>query len=195
MTICLLIRHAAYDFGQDHLAGRSEHPLSACGELEALALAKSISANHSTRLQSSPRRRCRQTIEPIVTKTGQTVELCPPLDEIDFGDWTGRSFIALHDDPLWRRWNDQRSATRPPGGETMREAQSRIVAHLISSATAHPSATIVMVTHAELIRSVVLHSLRLPLEAWHSIDVPYTSITTVAVGRSGQLMLDQKVAA
>jgi len=45
------------------------------------------------------------------------------LDEIDVGDWQGRDFEALARDPRWNSWNSARSVARPPGGETMLEAQ------------------------------------------------------------------------
>ena len=73
-------------------------------------------------------------------------------------------------------------------------AQARIVGHLASLPAIH-GGTVVMVTHSELIRAVVLHCMSLPLDAWASIDVPFASVTTVAIGRSGQMFVDQKVAA
>jgi broad specificity phosphatase PhoE len=195
MTIYLLMRHAAYDFGVRHLAGRSEWSLSADGQAQANALAHRGLPRRVTLVHSSPRARCLQTIAPYSAATGQPAAVRQALDEVDFGNWTGLEYSALENDPHWRNWNERRGEARAPAGESMSEAQARIVRHLKATSRAHPSGTIVVVTHAELIRAVVLHCLSLPLNSWQSVDVPYASVRTVAVGSSGQMIVDQKVAA
>jgi broad specificity phosphatase PhoE len=193
MTICLLIRHAAFDFGTRHLAGQSECALSAEGEEQAKRLARLLPRKAT--VYSSPRRRCLQTIGPYLAATRNSASPCAALDEIDFGSWTGRPFASLERDPAWKQWNEHRDTARAPNGECMGEAQRRILAHIATVAADDPQGTFILVTHAELIRSVILRCLSLSLDDWKQIDVPYASITTVGVGRSGQLMLDQRIAA
>ncbi|HET7694819.1 MAG TPA: histidine phosphatase family protein [Vicinamibacterales bacterium] len=41
----------------------------------------------------------------------------------------------------------------------------------------HPGRTIVVVTHAELIRYAVLAARKLPLERWPDVEVPPASVT------------------
>jgi broad specificity phosphatase PhoE len=193
MTVCFLVRHAAFDFGVHHLAGRSECALSPAGEDQAAKLTRVLPKKAV--FQSSPRRRCLQTIAPHAFATGRRATVIPALDEMDFGSWTGRTFASLDRDSTWREWNEKRAESRAPGGESMLEAQSRILGHIRNVAADNPSSPVIMVTHAELIRAVVLHCLSLPLDDWKLVDVPYASVTTIAVGPSGQIVLDQRIAA
>src|SRR5918997_72805 len=70
---------------------------------------------------------CRHSAEPIAVRLGQAVERSDALLEIDFGAWTGTPFAELDQDPRWAAWNGARPVSRPPYGETMLEAQGRIV--------------------------------------------------------------------
>ena len=105
-------------------------------------------ATGATLVLSSPRERALETADPIAAALGRAVEVVPELDEIAFGDWTGRSFADLAGDPLWRRWNEARATARPPGGESMQEAQVRAFELL-----ERLSGTSVLVSHCDVIRA------------------------------------------
>jgi probable phosphoglycerate mutase len=105
------------------------------------------------------------------------VEICPALDELDFGSWSGCTFEELDRDRNWHCWNTARGASRPPGGESMQEAQKRIVSHLQLLHEQRAGKCMVLVTHAEVIRAAILHVMGLPLDQWSRIEVPPVSIT------------------
>lgn len=185
MALCLLVRHAAHDLLDRVLAGRMEGvPLSTAGRQQAAELARRLSRLSLSGVQSSPRERAAETAAIIAEEAGLTLEISPALDEIDFGRWTGRSFAALVQDPSWRRWNEKRGTSRPPGGESMGEAQERLLAHIANLNAGHRAGRVVMVTHAEIIRAAVLNARSLPLEAWPHIEVAPASVTILGV-RSG----------
>ena len=77
---------------------------------------------------SSPRERAWYTARAIAEPHELKAEISDALDEVDFGDWTGRRFDELEGDPAWDEWNSARSSARPPGGESMAEAVARGVA-------------------------------------------------------------------
>lgn len=195
MTVCFLIRHAAYALADSVLAGRTGPGLSSAGKLQALDLARSLARTGVTHVYSSPQKRALETAAPISRLTGISVRLAYSLDEVDFGTWTGRSFSDLDGDPAWRRWNEDRSASRAPGGESMAEAQRRIVHYLTGYAQRHPQGRAVMISHAEPIRAAVLACMSMPLDEWQAIDVQPASITTLAIGTRGQMILMRKAAA
>ena len=107
----------------------------------------------------------------------------PALDEVEFGGWSGSSFDDLLDDPRWRRWNESRGKARCPGGESMAEVRRRALGHVLLASRHAARGPVVMVSHAEIIRSLVLVARELPFDAWASVDVPPASLTTVAVAR------------
>jgi probable phosphoglycerate mutase len=190
VTLCLLARHAAHDFLDRVLVGRKDGVhLSHAGCREASALPERLRRFDISAVQSSPRHRSIETATPIARARGLPLETSPALDEIDFGSWTGCAFEELARDPEWRRWNDARSWSRPPDGESMREAQERIASHLIAMHKAYPGRCIVLVTHAEIIRAAILKAMSLPLDDWWRIEVPPASVTPLQLCSRAHSML------
>ena len=138
-----------------------------------------------TAVQSSPQRRAQQSASIIAARFGLPVEIVPAVDEIDFGDWTGRPFSELDDDPAWRRWNSRRGSSRPPNGESMRELQRRVVRHLDALRDDASDGIIVVVSHAEPIRAALLHYANVALDDFLSIPVDTASISTLCFDRAG----------
>ena len=182
MTLCLLVRHAAHDLVDRILVGRMKGvSLGETGRQQAADLARWLGRLSITSVQSSPRERAVETAEAIAQRANLPVEICSALDEVDFGLWTGRAFAELAEDPRWAEWNRDRARARPPGGESMAEAQARIVALLRHVQATHRSGRVVMVTHAEIIRCAVLHCLSRSLDEWPRIEVPTASVAELEV--------------
>jgi broad specificity phosphatase PhoE len=180
------VRHAAHDLLGRVLAGRSPGvSLSAAGLQQASDLGRTLRSAGISKVQSSPRLRAIETASAIAAHSGLDVEVRPELDEIDFGDWNGRSFESLSGEPEWERWNAKRSQARPPQGESMAEAQSRILSHLTRVRATAPGANVVMVTHAEIIRAAALHCMGLPLDAWMQVDFEPAAVVPVHWPASG----------
>jgi broad specificity phosphatase PhoE len=136
-------------------------------------------------VQSSPQRRAQQSASILAWHFGLPVEIVPGVDEIDYGAWTSRTFSELEGDTRWNKWNTRRSAGRPPGGESMRALQQRMVRHLEQLRSAQADGPIVIVSHAEPIRAALLHYSRTPLDNFLSIEVDPASVSTLAVDRAG----------
>src|SRR4051812_27860857 len=98
-------------------------------------------------LQSSPQRRAQQSASILGWHFGLPAEIVSAMDEIDYGDWTSRNFADLEDDPAWQRWNSRRGTARPPGGESMRALQRRVVQHLEELRRLEADGTVVIVSH------------------------------------------------
>jgi broad specificity phosphatase PhoE len=135
-------------------------------------------------IQSSPQRRAQQSASILAWHFGLPVEIAPEVDEIDYGEWTSRAFAELEGNTRWNRWNTRRSAGRPPGGESMRALQQRMVQYLEQLRCAQADGAIVIVSHAEPIRAALLHYSRTPLDNFLSIEVDPASISTLAVNRA-----------
>jgi len=163
-------------------------PLDARGAREAQALAERLTRERPARIQASPRRRTRETADAIAALSHAPVCTAPELDEIDFGAWAGLSFTALMNDPQWRRWNTQRSSARTPAGVDIGSVQEYIVGYLRQLAQVFAGATLVLVTHAEIIRAALLHFLRLPADDYHRIEISPASLTTLRLQRRQALV-------
>jgi probable phosphoglycerate mutase len=140
LTTFLFIRHAAHDFLGKRLAGRMpEVQLNPAGEAQALELARRLADAGLAAVYASPQRRAQETARPIADRVGLTVATFDALDEIDFGRWMGLTFAALEEDAEWHAWNHSRSTARAPGGESMSEAQARVLRGLADLEQAHPA--------------------------------------------------------
>jgi probable phosphomutase (TIGR03848 family) len=188
MTTFLLIRHANCDPVGRSIAGRRPGiHLNAEGKKQALALAARLSQLALAGVYSSPLERARETAEPIAAKHALEVHTAPGLNEIDFGEWTGRTLTELDAVPDWRAFNSFRSGTRAPGGETMLEIVARAVAELDRLRRAHPSpeALIALVSHGDVLRGIVAHCLGVPLDLFQRIELSPASVSILTLDSHG----------
>ncbi len=164
-------------------------PLSDAGREQASRLAASLAGEPLGRVIASPLDRTRETAAAISAGRDVPAETDDALLEIDLGDWTGRAFGSLGDDPAWRLWNAQRGTARIPGGETMAEATGRIVGLLDRLAREPAEATIAIVSHSDMIRGAVAHVLGLPLDNLLRFDIHPASVTRVVWGDWGAKLM------
>lgn len=180
--VALLIRHAHTDGIGSRLNGRQGGiRLSEQGRREAVDLAAALRYVPLTAIYSSPRERALETAEAVARDHGLQVLMRPRLDEVDFGEWTGRTIDALGSDPAWQRFNRDRDGARAPGGEALAEVQQRIVDELLALSRVHPGEMIALVTHAEPIRCAVAAFERRSLDDVRSVEVSPGCITAVGI--------------
>lgn len=189
-TTFFLLRHAAHDRLGRVLCGRMPGvTLGEAGRAQAAALAERLSRETVAAVYSSPLERARETAEPVAARLGLSVEIAPEIDEIGFGDWSGMSFEALKSDPRWTAWNAARSVTRPPGGETMLEAQARAVGFIERLRGRHRDGAAALVSHSDLLKAVLSWCLGLPLDLIARFEIGPASLSTVVVGDWGAKVL------
>jgi broad specificity phosphatase PhoE len=190
-TTIILVRHCVHELLDRVLVGRANVFLSAAGVRQAERLAEALVRHRVTAVKSSPQIRAQQTAEPIAAMLGKLPEIVQEFDEADFGTWSGCSFDSLQNDRHWQRWNSRREAVRPPGGETMGELRSRVLAGLSRMANAHPGQCIAVVTHAEPIRAAVLHYRGISLDEFARVRIDPGSCTTLRLdGDQGVIVRD-----
>jgi broad specificity phosphatase PhoE len=181
-----------------HLVRHGHHALLhrvLCGRMPGVELDErgrrqmAVCARHilpePTAIQSSPRRRARQSAAILAHHFELPVEIVPEVDEIDLGSWTACSFNELDHDPAWQRWNSRRGASRPPHGESMQELQQRVVQHLEQLRDDPGDGTVLIVSHAEPIRAALLHYANIPLDDFLAIGVEPASVSTLVLDRTG----------
>jgi broad specificity phosphatase PhoE len=178
----LLIRH-----GHTHVVGRrlvGRLPgvsISARGTAQVAALRRHLATTGLGAVYSSPLERAIQTAEPLARDRGLDVTAMDGLTEVDFGEWTGRTFDELAMLPEWRRFNTHRSTAVVPAGETAVQVQSRFVRTLEHLRQCHPNETIALVSHQDVIRSAVLHCVGAPLDSFDRFEIAPASITALAL--------------
>jgi broad specificity phosphatase PhoE len=167
-----LLRHGAHGDVGRRLTGRlADGGLTEEGRRQAEKAALALGHEPPAAIYSSPRRRTLETAAVLAKAFGLPVTEAPALDELDFGEWAGRTFAELDQDPRWQQWNAHRSSARCPGGETMGEAQARALAFAFEAASRHDRPP-VLVTHCDIIRALHCWSGRTSLDRIHEFDCP-----------------------
>lgn len=179
-----LVRHGHHALLAGVLCGRTPGvELDELGCRQMAACAERLLPSPAA-IQSSPQRRAQQSASILSWHLGLPVEIVAAVDEIDFGEWTGRSFEDLSGNSDWKTWNRCRGSSRPPNGESMQGLQRRVVQHLEELREDADDNTIVIVSHAEPIRAAILHYARIPLDDFLSVTVDPASISTVCFDRA-----------
>ncbi|MBV9504203.1 MAG: histidine phosphatase family protein [Acidobacteriia bacterium] len=186
-----LIRHGENDMVGKALAGwmPGVH-LNATGRAQAERLAARLLTLGVDRIYASPLERAQETAEPIAGALGLNVETRESLGEFPAGEWTGKTFRELEDDPKWQIFNQYRSGTRVPGGELMLETQTRIVAELLCLRDRHEKERIAVVSHADPIRAALTFFLGMPLDFYRRMEVSPGSYTTLELEDWGPIVLN-----
>jgi broad specificity phosphatase PhoE len=165
-------------------------PLSSLGAEQAAAAARRLGKLERVHIESSPRLRTRQTAAAIAEACGRKdVAIAAALDEVDFGEWSGKRFDELSDDTRWREWNAHRSLNATPAGETMQAVSERTLAHLHLISKSHPDCTNVIVTHADVIRAIVLAGLGASVDRYWQLMISPASITRLVLA-NGAFMFE-----
>jgi broad specificity phosphatase PhoE len=195
-TTVHLVRHGHHALLGRILCGRMPGvALDARGCAEIAACAELLAPPPSL-IQSSPQPRTLQSAHILADRFGLAVEVVDAVDEIDIGDWTARGFDELDRDPAWQQWNARRGSSRPPGGESMQDLQTRVVGHIERLCRERRGNTIAIVSHAEPIRAAVMHYAGIPFDDFLSVEIDPASVTTLVDRDSIRLSnVNQKVAA
>jgi broad specificity phosphatase PhoE len=165
LTRVLLIRHATCHETGLRLHGRlpgvrlNEH-----GEAEAQRLGERLREMQLSAVYTSPLERAVRTADIIARLQGLAPAEAAAFEEIDFGSWTGRTLEELQGDPEWVLFNTVRSCCRIPAGELMVETQARAVSGLLELLGRHEGETFAVVSHADVIRSLIAYLLGMPLD-------------------------------
>jgi probable phosphomutase (TIGR03848 family) len=182
MTRFLLIRHATTDAVGKRLTGRKAGVhLSAAGQEQAQQLVERLANAPVSAIYSSPLERALETAAPLADRLHLETIICEDFLEIDFGDWTDRTFDELRNDPQFGLFNSFRSSTRIPGGELMLEAQVRVVAGLNRLRTLHPGETVAVVSHADLIKAAVAYYAGIHLDLFQRIEISPASVSVIEI--------------
>ena len=145
-------------------------------------------AHSSPIIISSPLKRCvqlaqtlNQALESQADPTLQAQLHCnDAFKEINFGDWEGQSWQNIGQDKI-ESWNNDLIDYTFPNGESARSFDARVInawdelkAQLARETS---SKTIIIITHAGVIRSILSHFLHIPLQHSLLLNIDKLSIS------------------
>ncbi|HEV2809999.1 MAG TPA: histidine phosphatase family protein [Acidimicrobiales bacterium] len=149
----LLVRHGQSEWNAvGRWQGWADPPLSDLGRRQSLVAGRRLQGIDLA--VSSDLVRAIDTAALMVEPLGLAPPAVEPrLRERDVGEWTG---LTRHE--INERWPEALSTMAdPPGGETARALQTRVVSAVTDLAADYPGASVLAVSHGGAIRSLERH--------------------------------------
>jgi broad specificity phosphatase PhoE len=194
MIRILLIRHGDTELTGRVLYGRMPGVhLSAEGHLQAQALAKSIAARYQVdQLVSSPLERATETAGYLSDALRLPITTHEGMIELDYGAWLGKNFDDIRESSHWQHYTRLRSLLGPPEGELMLEVQTRAwsaLREVMGPYRDAEHATVSVVSHGDVIRSLLVLLLGMPLDNIHRVEVSPASLNEIVFdGHYGRVL-------
>jgi len=190
VTTFILIRHGLTDAVGNLMTGqRAGVHLNETGRDQAAGLPRRLSDVPIAAIYASPLERTMQTAQPIADARGLRSEVEPRFLEVDFGGWTGQRFVDLAGDAHWQLYNAFRGVTRPPQGESLLDVQQRTVAALLDLVARHPDEVVVIVSHADTLRAILLYFLGMPVDFVLRLEISPARISVLQLGAGAPRVL------
>jgi probable phosphomutase (TIGR03848 family) len=190
VTILLLIRHGANDWVHGRLAGWTPGVhLNEEGRRQAATLAARLAMLPIDAIYTSPLERTVETAQAVAGPRALPLRLVEGLGEVKYGEWQGAELKELYKHELWPGVQFYPSGTRFPGGETLGEAQVRMVATLDGLRAQHPKGVIAVVSHADIIKLAVAYYIGMHIDLFQRLEISPCSVTALAFTRMGPRLL------
>ena len=183
----VLIRHAHSEANAKALlSGRTAGVhLSPKGDNQSQDLISRLGRLRVATLRISPLERCYETINPWWETIGKahnpTVELIRDenLNEVDYGDWSGKKLAVLSKKRLWHTVQNSPSAMYFPSGEGLAQMQERAMRAVHEATSTRKKGAVVFVTHGDVIKSIVASALGMHLDSFQRLVIDPASISVI----------------
>ena len=176
------IRHGETVWTRERrFSGARDIPLTDHGQRQAEAVADALAGERIVAVYASPLARARVSAEIIARTHRLSVTVEPAFREMAFGEWEGltRDELQAGTAPMMETWRTAPERATPPGGEPLTEVAARVGKALQQVRDHHPEGTVVLVSHAIVLRLLVLDALGLGPERLWSLDASPAGLTEI----------------
>ena len=168
-----VLRHGETEWSRTRrFTGTRDVVLTPKGQLQAEAAGAALAGLTINGVYASPLERTRTSAEVIAKQHRQSIQVDGRFVEMGFGAWEGltrdEAFAATP--ALYEAWRRAPSTVTPPDGEPLTSVVTRVAAGIADLQARHAGQTVVLVTHAIVIRLIVLSALGLPADRLWSVD-------------------------
>jgi broad specificity phosphatase PhoE/ribonuclease HI len=156
-------------------------------EQAASVLLDRLGATSLAAIVSSPLLRARQTAHAVAGRLGMSVESDDDLAEVGFGEWDGLTFAeARRREPeAFDAWFAD-PALAPPGGESLLSLAGRVERARERLLARHAGETVLVVSHAMVVKTFVAHALAGPVHSVHNVDVQPATLAEISYWADGR---------
>jgi broad specificity phosphatase PhoE len=181
-TRVYLVRHGVTAWHRDgRMLGQRDIPLDPEGVAQAEIAAGALGAAGIGEVVSSPLVRSVQTAEVLGRRAAIDVARDPRLTDLRIGSWEGLRAAEVLASAEYLRFAEAPETARPPGGESLPELAKRTTAAIEQILADNPAGeAVAVVTHAAVIRVLILHYLGAPLTSYHRLRIAPGSISLLS---------------
>ncbi len=161
--------------------GRLEIPLNRKGIAQVKRIARLLPNLDVHAIYSSPLKRALDTALIQVEQNKMPLKIEPNITEVALGRGEGYRFDDLIKDDAYLRFLKSPLKSAVPGGETILGVQKRGLKAMQRATREVPKGRILLVSHADVIRAILCHYLRLPLQEFRRLRVDNGSLSVIEV--------------
>jgi probable phosphoglycerate mutase len=179
-----LLRHGEVEGDAERrFIGQSDPPLSGEGRHHARAWHKIFASIEWEAVLCSDLQRSEETARMIAGARQAAVCTMPKFREIHLGQWEGLSmaYVRRHFPEQWRRRGDDLAKYQPPGGESFKDLQERVVP-AFEAVSAQLKGHGLIVAHAGVNRVILCHLLGMPLSNLFRLGQDYGALNIIDYG-------------
>lgn len=179
-TTLVLMRHGETSWNRERrIMGDLDIPLTEQGRAQCEAAASVLADLAIDRIVASPLMRAAESAAIVARALDLPVSHDARLVEVRFGEWQGKSYEEVGNDPRYRAYAEDPIVHPTPGGETAVDVQRRGLEGLASAA---PGECVLFVTHGDIIRTLLCHYLAAPLSQYRRLRVDNCGLSAIAIG-------------
>jgi probable phosphoglycerate mutase len=176
-----LLRHGTVKGSEQRLfIGGTDIPLAEKGKEQARQWRRSLQKIELETICYSDLRRSEETARIIAGDNPVPIRVIPEFREICLGQWEGLSmdFVRRRFPEQWRRRGENLADYAPPGAESFRELQNRVVPAfeaVVGKLRGHG----VIIAHAGVNRVILSHLLGIPLSNIFRLSQDYGALNII----------------
>lgn len=174
-----LIRHGETESNRQGIfRGRLDIPLSEKGKAQARDLRAYFEELTVDEVYSSPLQRAVETAQIAFPKHTAIAE--PRLDNLDLGEWSGKSKAAIKDNfpGKWEAWTTRPESIRFPGGEELADVYRR-VGKFWEKVMAMDSLSVAAVSHRSVVKVMLAYAAGLEHNYYWKFHLDNASVSLV----------------
>ncbi len=178
----IVVRHGETAWSRERrFAGSRDVPLAEEGLRQCEAVAGALGGALVAAVYASPLERARASAEAIAKPHRLEVRIAPDVREMAFGEWEGltREEVRARFPEAYALWRSAPHRVAVPGGESLADVAVRVRRALGEIVGTHPDETVVLVSHAIVLRLIVLQALGLGPERLWAVDASPAGITEI----------------
>lgn len=182
VTTVFLVRHGdTRQTDEGVLYTDPEAKLTEKGRAQIRAIASWLGDEGIDALFSSSSKRVLSSAEIIGAQLKVNITPVDAFNAWRVGEWEGRTYLDVKktEPQVYQSWVADPVRNAPPGGEAILDVSKRATEAVRQVIGANEGKRLVVVSHAEVIRALLVDALGMPLENYWRISVPTGSITKV----------------